>query len=515
MARLGVLAGLALALRLCLAGQVVLVDRSGSMRPYFERGTVEQLTRALVAVCSQHSRPDLAVFSTSVKPVKSTDDPDFNYETFAWSFTEIDKAAKYVADRKYDIGWIVTDNIQHQPDNPEGAHLSKFYELLRGPRFKKVYFFPVLQPAGIQGLTVYALLLDWQQEQRFEEMVTVFAKRVQQSYQTEALLVKPLGRSTVEAVPVLEPRSRRYVLGQGVNDSIQIGFTSRFRHISFRTADISEPRLYRCAAARQSGLGLGPVKYHVQPTTVPGLSPGQSTGPGFKLRYKTKVTLTGSLLKAAFAGGKVNAPMELPVHVNILPSDLSLTPEYKAKYDAATPDDARRGGKVFGINRLPSELSEAAVRCSTLVTIPIEADYGPLPALLLFLILALVAVAAVVTYRVVKPWLGQQRLQVFARLRDKEVQCRIDNDTGGLVMERDVLGKIDAGRVFRPAMRYRLADGQEHVRLVPGLEFKLSRHDGAVIELFCGPRSAKTKGKPLERPSTRGRPEKTDRPLRR
>ncbi len=506
MARLTRLVGFVLLGQLALAGQVVLVDRSGSMKPYFERGSVEDLTRVLLAVCSEYGKPDLAVFSTEVKPVKSTGDKDFAYENFAWSFTEIDKAAKYVLDRKYDIGWIVTDNIQHQPGNPEGAHLDKFYELLKGPRVKKVYFFPILQPAGTQGLTVYALLLDWNQDARFEQMKSALSGRVQKNYQTEALLVKPLGRNTVKAEPVHKPRARKYILGQSICDSVQIGFVSCFSHISFSSAKIDTPRLIRTAAAGKSGLGLAPVKYSVQPTTLPGLGPGQSTGPGFKMRYKSKVTLTGSLLKAAFAGGRVNAPMELPVVVSIRPSDLSLTREYQTKYDAATPEDARREGKVFGINRLPAELSERTVSCSTLVTIPLEADYGPLPALLLLVILALVIAACLVTYRLVKPLLGQRRLQVFARLHDRDVQCRIDSDTGELIMERDTLGKVDVGHVFRPAMRYRLTDGQEYVRLVPGLEFSLKRHDGTTILMVCGPIRRKTREDRKERPERRGRP---------
>src|SRR3989304_8973444 len=109
---------------------LLLVDRSGSMKPYFEKGVVQDLTREFQNVLQDKGKIDLAVFSSEVYRIQSITSHEFTFET-GRSFTLMDRALDYALKGGYKSGWMITDNIQDEPGAPSVGNTERFYQTLK------------------------------------------------------------------------------------------------------------------------------------------------------------------------------------------------------------------------------------------------------------------------------------------------------------------------------------------------------------------------------------------------
>jgi len=490
--------------------QLVLVDRSGSMKPYYLAGAAKGIARLMVDVSSDAGPTSVALFSTEILEIQSVDDPRFAYETDPWSFTKIDLAAEYATNQRFDIAWLLTDNIQHYPGDPEGANLEKFYDRLKADAVRAVELLPILQQPGLQGLTVYALLLNDREADAFYKEVSVFQEKATSAgYRTEALRIKPLDKSTVEVeYPEGPLKLRKCSLGERLTGKLPIVFRSKFKHLGLKNALVTCNPPVASRMATGAAMETERASYTVTPSDVPDLPPGGRTQRQYTFdfdlgRMRLKKGL-GPLLMAATTSRHEKLDFELPVRLEVSRSDLSLAQDFRDKYHASTPDSARKYGTIFGVGDIPIQLSEATLRCSTAVTVPVDADYGYGPAaILVFIILAIVAVV-VVTARMLVPafvrWREGRGVHLYAVAGDVEKECTIRGERRTVFMDYEELGRIGSDHCFWPAEGHGLEGSVDRVKVRPGLKVQLTRTDGRSL-LLLGRRPGKGSPPSSEEPA--------------
>ncbi|MCX6844569.1 MAG: hypothetical protein NTX53_20080 [candidate division WOR-3 bacterium] len=486
---------LALALPALAARQVVLVDRSGSMRPYYQSGTARSLVRMLVDGASESGKPDLVMFSTSTLPVSGVDAPGFDYEKDAGSFTKIDIAVEYAFRSKYDIAWLLTDNIQHYPGSQEGAFLDRFYDYLRGDSCRGVVVFPVPQPPGLQGLTVYALLLGQGETSTFDRAVADLENRTKGGpYSTSGLKIKPLDQNTIAIeYPQGQPKPKQYSLGQNIKDSIPIVFRSLFKHIGLTNAAVTCEPPPPGQLASGKVLKIEKASYSVVPTRVDTLRPGERTGQVYMCSYDLgRLALKGGVgpfLKAATGASHESLGATLPVRLELSRQNLNLSRDFLDRYNANSADEARRTGRIYGVSQLPVQMSMPVVKCSTAVSVPVDGTCGPWPAVILIVILAVLVAIVVLLARYLAPLLrrrGWKGVPIFSVQNGVQKQCRIVGDTGQVLLGDEALGTVDARGVFRPGDEYQVDGGRAEVKIEKGSRFDLFHRQGAVTTLIGG-----------------------------
>ncbi len=106
------------------AGQAIFVDRSGSMRPYFESGLIGSIVRPLDLAANAHGGVTEFAFSTDVSRVRSLE--QINTMPFG-DFTYLDKVIDACERQHTSIGWIITDNIE---DTGAAGNTERFYSKL-------------------------------------------------------------------------------------------------------------------------------------------------------------------------------------------------------------------------------------------------------------------------------------------------------------------------------------------------------------------------------------------------
>src|SRR5689334_3200918 len=91
-------------------GQLLLLDRSGSMRSYYESGLIVELGRNVTnAAQAENAGPvSVAAFNDHVEMF-----PDVSRVSVIGP-TYLDVAMDYAIDHHYSVVWLVTDNIMHR-----------------------------------------------------------------------------------------------------------------------------------------------------------------------------------------------------------------------------------------------------------------------------------------------------------------------------------------------------------------------------------------------------------------
>jgi hypothetical protein len=192
----------------------ILVDRSGSMEGFFATGKIREMQNLLRDLAG--SANDSYYFIDRELVAASSEPTIYGGETYlkdalANALTQQPAPA---------IVWLITDN---QPSSGSTSasdqDIADFYDGLRQPAVKRLYFFPlhlpfagklyrqdghtVLMPDynGPRGLLVYALLLDERAREEFEHKTNEFQSRFSQlnSGKLSRILVKPLEQDTVTA----------------------------------------------------------------------------------------------------------------------------------------------------------------------------------------------------------------------------------------------------------------------------------------------------------------------------
>ncbi|MCX6922557.1 MAG: hypothetical protein NT154_04980, partial [Verrucomicrobia bacterium] len=218
----------------------VLLDRSGSMKSYYDIQVIQDSARAIQEVLQTHGNVDLFGFSTEVKGARNL--ADIGQLPFGQS-TYLDRALDYAITRQYAIVWMITDNVQDQPGAAEAGNTEIFYRRLRSNAVKRVVIFPLLQAPGRAGLVIYALLLG-DSDQEYEKEIAEFVRHANGLLMTEPLRMKPLDRDTIEVRLVrstqAQPGRKRvaYDAGQPISEQMEIRFKSKFEHLEIADAKI-------------------------------------------------------------------------------------------------------------------------------------------------------------------------------------------------------------------------------------------------------------------------------------
>jgi hypothetical protein len=438
------------------ASQLILIDRSGSMRPYYQIGVTKDIATKIFNVCRVEGETGLAVFSSNVIAIPNLNDSRFDYERGA-SFTLLDRAIEFAIKGKYDLTWVVTDNIQDEPWAPQVYNTEVFYQQLRGDEVKKVVIFPILQPQGRCGLVIYGILLS-KKDAIFEKELLMVQEVLRPSYQTEALRMKPLDTHTIEMV-VLEGKvtksSRKISEGQVLVDSLDVRFKSKFDHLKIIDALITEPQIQ---PEPEPGSILLPEKmeWTITPKTITTLDPFEETQQIYKVYLNLgKIRLKkdiASLWTAAFSKSHEKFAVNLSFFLKVEEGNFRFKDSFLRNYNAQTMAEAKRTGKIYALSNLPILLGAGTYPILTETRLFYDFARPWWPAFL-FIIIFLVGAAVIAgvafgIYKTIINFLPKTKWNVRAETtQGLELSCDSQPD-GTVIVDGDNIGEIRRNRFF-------------------------------------------------------------------
>lgn len=342
------------------AGQLLLLDRSGSMAKYYQSGLVGETARRLESVMGAHDlRPaHVGVFNNRVEIVKDLGAVSPSGPTY------LDAAIEYAIEQRYALVWMLTDNVQHRVGEEEGQ-TAVFYDKLKQEAVKRVVIFPLKQKPGLAGVVVYALLLSDAEDaaEAFRRETAEFARLTSG---TVLLPMKPLDRDTIETVFIEDPAARArprpvYAEGSAVRESVKLKFRSRFEHLKIVNSEIVNPRVSP-EFSRASLLKFERENVQIDPTVVDELGPGGETVQVYtvsvdmgRIRLKRDPV---SLWKAALSNPVEDVSLELSFSINVPKENFQFTEGFLRDYSARTTEEAKEGGKIYALDALPLLVAE-------------------------------------------------------------------------------------------------------------------------------------------------------------
>lgn len=474
--------------------QALLLDRSGSMAPYYSNGLVGELRQKITAALNGRGKTRLLAFSDGVEPVSNPAAISIGGSTY------LNRAIEYLIQNKYDIAWVVTDNIQSGPGAGEGD-TETFYRVLRSPAVKRVIIFPVPQAAGTPGIAVYALLLSPEVAQPYEDGIGAFVQSIKDGrFRTEPLRMKPLDKDTVDIRVVSrssdEKGGKPYEVGQTVHESMEIRFKSRFDYLKVTDARIAVPRI-EADFGPESVLRPDRLQLDITPRVVKVLNPLGETEEVYKVEADLgTINLKkdfASLWRAAFGKAKEKHTLHLAFLINVPQKNFKLKESFIETYNASTPAAAKSTGKVYGIEHLPSLLTEDVTPVWAEAQIPLTVKYPWWPSLLFifgFLALAagLLTVARMAGGGLSSLW---NRRQWRARAETEygvELPCEVSG--GEVLVQSSSVGRIK-GNSFYPEEGVSLLEPEaERVSLSDNTQIKLKTRKGETSRLTFSHASA-------------------------
>jgi hypothetical protein len=468
----------------------LLIDRSGSMRPYYQTGLIDDLGQEVHQVMRSHGTAQIIAFSTEATPVR---DLTALAGQPRGKFTYLDRAIGYVIQHEYSIAWMITDNIQDQPGAPDAGNTQVFYRKLRSDTVKKVIIFPLLQPAGTSGIIIYAFLLAPEADGVFEKEIVEFLSRVRGAYRTEALRMKPLDRDTIDINIVkgnLQPKqgNRGYKEGQNIHESFEIRFKSKFEHLKILDAQIEAPPA-KPEFSPTSLLKPEKQEFAIKPERVVALDPQKETDQLYlatvdlgKIKLKRDLA---SLWKAAWDKSDEQVTLNLRFVIRVPQENLKFKDSFLQFYNAGSLPMAKATGKIYAIETLPLHLVEATTPIVAQVPLTFRVEYPWWPALLwilLFVLGAAILVGAVVALSKVR--LGKAKEWTVAAETDRSVALKCErNAQGQVLVQSDPVGTI-AKNSFVPASDVTVDGASRNVKLEDGLRLKVDRKGRPVILVF-------------------------------
>jgi len=438
------------------ASQLILIDRSGSMRPYYEANVVRDLSTKILEVCQNEGATEIAVFSSNVVKISNLQDPRFDYERGA-SFTLLDRAIDFALNGGYTLTWMITDNIQDEPWSPQAGNTEVFYQRLRGERVEKVVIFPILQPPGRCGLVIYGILLS-ENDTIFERELDEVQDVLNPQYQTEALRMKPLDKNTIELVILkgkVTESGKKVSAGKILVDSLEVRFKSKFEHLKIIDALITEPQTL---TEFEPGSILVPEKmeWTITPKTITTLDPFEETQQIYKVYLNLgKINMKkdiASLWAAAFSKPHEKFSVNLKFFLKVQQGNFRFKESFLRKYNAQTMSEARNTGRIYGLTNLPILLGAGTHPILTETKLVYDFARPWWPAFL-FIILFLVGLGAVVgiSYVICKAICGpglKPKWTVRAETpQGRELSCNSQPD-GTVIVDGDDIGKIRRNRFF-------------------------------------------------------------------
>lgn len=444
----------------------LLMDHSGSVRPYYDNGLFAALGQEVVAAAGESGAVQLYAFDTNVRRVDSLDvlmnDRKLGANTF------LDRAVEEAINRHCEIAWMITDNIQDDPHDQEAGNTAAFYAILRGNSVKRVVVLPLLQPPGNSGVAIYAMLFSGAAENAFENQIRAISGRLRSHYQVEALRMKPLDRDTVEVLvqglsggqqpPTFEE-------GKDLSVTLEVRFRSRFEHLKIVDSHI-QPVHVTPEFAPESLLRAERREIVVMPDRVAVLDPRGDTAQVYHVdvnmgRVRLKKDLK-SLFQAAWGGKSVETiSLRVPLVIEVPQRNFQFRDSFLDQYHAPNIAAAKSSGRVYALGTLPVLLSDAQTNVATEIPVSFRVKYPWWPAVvtLALVILALAAAAGVVwailgLAGAVKP---KKKWTVTASSEYGQPLPATIREDQELLVDGDLAGRIQ-GNTFVPAQGAEFVD---------------------------------------------------------
>ena len=428
----------------------VLVDRSGSMRPYYDQGLIQQITNTLMDTLRQSGTVDLYAFSTDLTRLRTP--ADLVALPFGQS-TLLDRTISRAIQERYRLAWMITDNVEDEPGAIEAGNTEMFYRILRSDPVKRVTIFPLLQSPGHAGIVVYGFLLDEAGASVYDQMVTEFQRNLGTATKgTEALRMKPLDRNTVD-VKFLRggaasgaTSEKTYSEGDLVHEELEIRFQSKFDHLEIVDAKIEVPE---AKAEFQPGslLTMDQRQVKITPQMVTRMGAGDET----EQIYVVSVDLGAvrlkrdlrSLWRAAWGKSIEEATIPLSFRILVPQKNFRLRPSFLRQYNASSLAEARASGKVYAVDRLPALMGELVTPVRAESPIAFRVRYPWWPAVFwIVLLLVCLGGLAVLIKMLSGLSLGAQKWVLVA---ESDRGVKLDSmleENGNVTVQKDIIGLV-------------------------------------------------------------------------
>lgn len=490
---MGRLAGFVSALVLAAPGfcqTALLMDHSGSVRPYYDNGLFAALGDEVVKAAGETGTVQLFAFDSTVRPASSL--PALMNDRNLGANTFLDRAVQEAINRQCEIAWMITDNIQDNPRDPEAGNTAAFYAILRGQAVRRVVVMPLLQPPGQSGVAVYAILFSSAAEKAFETQVASIKERLRGHYKTEALRMKPLDRNTVEVLVEGAPAGKQpptFEEGKDLTVTLEVRFRSRFEHLKIVDSHIQAAHVTP-EFAPESLLRPERRETTITPDRVAALDPHGDTAQVYRVdvnmgKVRLKKDLK-SLFQAGWGGKSVETvALRLPLVIEVPQQNFRLRDSFIDQYHAPSIGAAKLSGKIYALETLPVLLADAQTNVATEIPVSFRVRYPWYPAVItLALILLLLAAAAGVVWAILraagslkpkKKWsvtaTDEYGQELPATLREDH-EVLVDGDQAGSIQ----------GNTFVPAAGAELIDSKGQIE--PGAQMSLKIRRRTVMLKF-------------------------------
>ena len=418
----GVLVFLVMGWCLWASQSLILIDKSGSMKGFFNSGSLENVYNGVNLTLSASAFPGTQLFGFASGGLQ--EENKFN-KMEAGGYTVIYQAFQQALDKQPDLIIIITDNIPFTSAEDEEHDISKFYSLLKGEIVEWVFIIPLqmdfdgkIFPAdkkkapfswkGQRASILYAILLKKenltvQERQKREEDFLKTVTAVEGAVQSHRIRCKPLEKGVVFSVKKLKKIGKFInITTEGIkvnyesfNASPRFGLklriASKYSNIAVREAKLEGVVLGNLKA---SGFFKEIAKKDVRIAIVPNradLEPGQVDE-----RFSIEVNLKKldydnnifSLLKMPFSDdGEIDG--SLRVQVRIPRGNLQLLPSIIQQYGSQNIDDPKG---IFKLNELVPMLAQGEeIEINKNIKFNIKMPYPGWAIFVFFGLLALVA----------------------------------------------------------------------------------------------------------------------------
>jgi hypothetical protein len=497
--RAGALTTILLAAAPVFCQTALLIDSSGSVKPYYENHLFASLGEDISAAAA-NSNLRLFSFDVQLRPL-----PSLQALTLTHFDTYLDRALRGTIDQGFQIVWIVTDNIQDDPRDPVAYNTAAFYAILRGSAVKRVTILPLPQAPGQSGIVIYGIVLADSAAAEFDRQLETFLGRLKGRFETEPLLMKPLDENTVDAPPVTARQSRIYDEGSEIVLSLEIRFRSKLQHLRIVDTHIA-PVSVEPAFAPGSLLQPDRRATEIRPDRIQTLDPEGETAEIYTVNVNLgKVRLKkdlGSLFKAAWGGKSIeNVTLNVPVDLEVPAGHFRFRDNFVDRYNAPTIDTARLTGKVYAIENLPPLLSSdlTDVKVNVPVTFRVRYPWYPIPVTMALGLLGLAVLAALGwgAAHAIEALRGNQRWSVAATTEYGQSLGTVTREDGMVMVEGDAAGVIHKGR-FVPAEGAELVESDGRISGETPMMVKIGRRTALLRFAAAGAPASGTPSEPDE-----------------
>ncbi len=418
----GVLVFLFMGWCLTASQSLVLIDHSGSMKGFFNSGSLEKVYNGVNLVLSASAFPGTQLFGFAAKGLQEHKKFD---SIEVGGYTVIHQALQQALEKQPGLIVIITDNIPFTSAEDEEHDIGKFYSLLKDDMVEWVFIIPLqmdfdgkIFPAdkkkapfawkGQRASILYAILLKKdnitvQEQQKREEDFLKTVTAVEGAVQSHRIRCKPLEKGVVFSVRKVKKIGKHInITTEGIkvnfksfNASPRFGLklrlASKYSNIAVREAKLEGVVL---GNLKTSGFFKEIAKKDVAISIVPNradLEPGQVDE-----RFSIEVNLKKldydnnifSLLKMPFSGdGEIDG--SLRVKVRIPRGNLQLLPSIIQQYGSQNIDDPKG---IFKLNELVPMLAQGEeIEINKNIKFNINMPYPGWTLFVFFGLLALVA----------------------------------------------------------------------------------------------------------------------------